>query len=58
MTEGCLEMVDSEFEEWIYNFQSDVKPKMMSILQNSEVPFIVFNDRESTESWLNSFNNN
>jgi adenylate kinase family enzyme len=58
MTEGCLEMVDSEFEEWIYNFQSDVKPKMMSVLQNSEVPFIVFNDRESTESWLNSFNNN
>ncbi|MDE7336691.1 MAG: topology modulation protein, partial [Clostridia bacterium] len=48
MTDGCQERIDSEFEEWIMNFENSVRPEMLEILQNENVPFIIFKPREST----------
>lgn len=55
ITEGCLEQADDEFKDWIYNFNNDVRPKMLKILKNSSIPFMIFNNREDTEQWIESF---
>lgn len=55
ITDGCIEHVDAEFEQWIRNYGKDVKPNMLSILEKSKVPYIVFKSREQADEWLNGF---
>ena len=54
MTEGCDEKVDDEFLEWVTNYNNNVKPKMLNILQKSNVPYLIFTSREQTANWLNN----
>lgn len=54
MTEGCIERFDPEFEEWILNFESTVKPEMMNILKDANIPYKIFTTRQETELWMNS----
>lgn len=55
MTDGCIERIDEEFEQWIRNYQTQTRPAMLEILGGSDVPHIVFKTREDTENWLNQF---
>lgn len=54
MTEGCIERFDPEFEEWILNFESTVKPEMMNVLRDANIPYKIFTTRQETELWVNS----
>lgn len=56
MTKGCIEQVDDEFEQWIYSFNENIRPKMLSILNDSKVPFIIFTSRKQAEEWLYTIN--
>lgn len=55
MTPGCPERVDPEFETWVRNFATNVRPSMLSILENSPVPVQILRSREEATTWLNSF---
>ncbi len=57
MPSGCNEQSDDEFIEWIYNYNSDIRPKILNILQNSNVDFLIFTSREQTQDWLNKIDN-
>lgn len=52
MTEGCVERVDSEFEEWIRSFDKKVKPSILKIIEESGVPCIAPKTREETAAWV------
>lgn len=57
MPSGCNEQADDEFIEWIYNYNSDIRPKILNIFQNSNVDFLIFTSREQTQDWLNKIDN-
>lgn len=52
MTDGCIERVDGEFENWILSFREKVRPLMLSKLQSGSTPYKVFKTREETANWL------
>ena len=55
MADGCIEQVDDEFKQWIISYKENSKPRMLSELNNSTTPFIIFQTREATASWLDGF---
>lgn len=55
MTDGCIEQVDDEFKNWITSFKQSVRPSMLSEIKNSSVPYLVFQTRDETASWLDGF---
>ncbi len=57
MTVGCIEKVDDEFIEWVYNYNCDIRPKILNVLQNSNVDYLVFTSRKQTQDWLNKIDN-
>ncbi len=57
MTEGCTEQMDDEFKNWILTFKENVRPSMLSELQNGSTPYIIFQTRAATASWLDEFTN-
>ena len=58
MAEGCPEQIDDEFKNWITSFKKNVRPSMLSEMQNSSIPYMVFQTREATANWLNDFSSN
>lgn len=54
MTNGCLEHVDADFEQWINSFNINVKPTMLEALKNSGVDYRIFYSREQAKQWLDS----
>lgn len=56
MTEGCFERADNEFIEWINNYNKNVKPRLLEILNSFSVPYLIFKSRKQASEWLNSFN--
>ena len=57
MTVGCIEKVDDEFIEWVYNYNCDIRPKILHVLQNSNVDYLIFTSRKQTQDWLNKIDN-
>lgn len=57
MTDGCTEQVDDEFKNWITSFKENVRPRMLSELNNSAVPYMIFRTREETADRLDGFSN-
>ena len=57
MTVGCIEKVDDEFIEWVYNYNCDIRPKILNVLQNSNVDYLIFTSRKQTQDWLNKIDN-
>ena len=57
MTDGCTEQVDDEFKQWIISYKENHRPRMLSKLQNSSVPYIIFQTRNDTANWLDEFTN-
>lgn len=57
MTEGCTEQIDDEFKNWITSFKESIRPAMLSALENSSTPYIIFQSREATAKWLDDFSN-
>lgn len=55
MTEGCIEQVDHEFEQWIRSYGESVKPNMLRILKDSGTPYKVFNSRKQADDWVSGF---
>lgn len=55
MPDGCEEMIDNEFQEWIKSFNDTVRPKMIKCLKNSNVAYKIFTTREEATKWLNTF---
>lgn len=55
MTEGCTEQVDDQFKNWITSFKEKVRPSMLSELENSSIPYMVFQTRDDTANWLDGF---
>ena len=55
MGEGCPEQVDAEFEEWIVNYDREVRPAMLAALGESKKPYFVFPSRALAWAWLDSF---
>ena len=57
MTDGCIEQVDDEFKNWIITFKENVRPSMLSELENGSTPYIIFRTRAATANWLDGFTN-
>lgn len=57
ITDGCTEQLDDEFKNWIASFKESVRPSMLSALEKSSTPFMIFQTREETASWLDGFTN-
>ncbi len=57
MTVGCIEKVDDEFIEWVYNYNCDIRPNILNVLQNSNVDYLIFTSRKQTQDWLNKIDN-
>ncbi len=57
MADGCTERIDDEFENWIFSFKEKVRPSMLSELKNGSVPYVIFQTRVATASWLEEFTN-
>ncbi len=57
MTVGCIEKVDDEFIEWVHNYNCDIRPKILNVLQNSNVDYLIFTSRKQTQDWLNKIDN-
>ena len=57
MTVGCIEKVDDEFIEWVYNYNCDIRPKILNVLQNSNVDYLIFTSRKQTQDWLYKIDN-
>lgn len=55
MTDGCTEQLDDEFKNWISSFRKNVRPSMLSDLENGSTTYTVFQTREATAKWLNDF---
>lgn len=55
MTEGCIERMDPEFEEWIISYRQSVRPRIMEILERANLPYRIFCSRRETAEWLNGF---
>lgn len=55
MTQGCPERINDGFVEWIETFSRDVRPQMLAVLQQSNVPYRLFPDRPAAYAWLESF---
>ena len=55
MTDGCTERADPEFEQWIRDFEKNVRPKMLEILKSGNVDYKILTSRELTANWLNSY---
>ena len=55
IAEGCPERVSAEFEEWILRFRQDVRPEMLSLMQESGKPCFVFSTREEAFLWMEQF---
>lgn len=57
MTDGCTEQTDDEFINWIISFKENIRPSMLSELKNGSAPYIIFQTRGATASWLDGFKN-
>ena len=55
MGEGCPERVDDEFEEWILQYDREVRPAVLAVLEESKKPYFVFSSRAEAYNWLESF---
>lgn len=54
MADGCIELFDAEFEDWIKFYGERNRPNMFKILAASNVPYTVFTDRVQKDLWLKS----
>ena len=49
------ERVDDEFEEWILQYDREVRPAVLAVLEESKKPYFVFSSRAEAYNWLESF---
>ena len=57
MTNDCVEQVDDEFIEWINNYNENVRPVMLDLLEKTNIPYLIFKSREETQNWLDAISN-
>lgn len=55
MADGCPERADAEFEAFILDYERNVRPRMMALLEESPKPYFVFSSHPSAYAWLESF---
>ncbi len=52
MTEGCLEMEDPDFINYITDFNKSVRPEMIKVLKKSKCPYKILKSRKQAERWI------
>jgi adenylate kinase family enzyme len=51
MSEGCPERYDPDFEIWVREFNTEVRPAMLETLAACGVPYRVFTTRAQLQRW-------
>ena len=53
MPEGCPERIDWEFLQWVWNFHKNVRPKLITALDNApDVQLTVLKNRTEAEKFM------
>ncbi|MDE6294116.1 MAG: hypothetical protein K2L88_05805 [Clostridiales bacterium] len=55
--DDCTEQLDDEFKNRISSFKENVRPSMLSELENCSTHYMIFQTREATAKWLDDFSN-